>query len=119
LWSSWAEWLAAEAAEQYPTASRRAGLALIALAQGRRRDAWHHFAATSADPRSSAAILPAFLPGIDVAKLPAAAGGLPPPLPDGILLRPTTPPIPDNAQFITDWTREMSITGFRVGEATL
>ncbi|MBK8179442.1 MAG: hypothetical protein IPK67_11260 [Planctomycetes bacterium] len=134
-WNRWAEAVGAEARGAQSDPTRRAALARAALSQGRYDDAWDHFAATGGDPPVAAALLPRFFPGVGepgVQEAPAAAvdfladarGGLPGPLPDGVLLRPSVPPPSLPAAQVAlgrNWIerREMRLEGLRVGASTL
>lgn len=126
--AAWEAWSSAVRAEAQATpsddsrAARRATLARIALAQGRWDDAWDHFAATGADPAICAALLPAFLPGVD--STAASTGGIPGPLPEGTLLRPAIPPPSVPAAQVAlgrNWIerRTMRVDGLEVGAARL
>ena len=117
-WHMWAEWVADEARETAP--ARRAALCLLARAQGRHADAWAHYAKLGADPRWVASVTPYLLPGAPLDS-PVEAGGNLAPLPDGVLLRPFLPPQlvdADAAQTGIAW-RKATVSGIRVGEATL
>ena len=120
-WSDWATAVRAEARADSPDAQRRARLARIALAQGRWDDAWDHFASTGSEPGVCAALLPQFLPGV---ASEVGDGGIPAPLPDGVLLRPAAPPPPVAAAEVSlgrTWIdrREMHMEGLHVGAAVL
>ena len=126
VWLEWAQWVRAEAAETYPTPSRRARLCLLAGLQGRADDAWEHFAALGGDPAWCAAVLPLLAPGVAVetyARVGASAGGLPAALPDGIVLEPQLPPPNRPASEIEPGRRperrHMTLTGLRIGDAVL
>src|SRR5204863_139988 len=103
--------------------ARRAGLARIALAQGRFDDAWDHFAATGGAPEICAALLPGFLPGVAIGSAPEGVavgpGGIVGALPDGVLLAPASPPpavaaAPDAALFRAAGPALASVLGFAV-----
>jgi hypothetical protein len=96
----------------------RARLSILALRQGRDEDAWRHLEAAAGDPALCAALLPRFLPGID-ATTPAGAGGLPPALPDGVVLTPATPPRTRPTENGRVERRSMRVRGLRVGDAVI
>lgn len=93
--TTWARWRAALiAVRANPRDARaRAVLALVALEQGRYRDANEHFAHVASDRALFAALLPRFAPGVP-AGTPLARGGRPQPLAAGTVLRPALPPAP-------------------------
>jgi len=114
-------WRSAVAAAALPgdaVRPARARLAWLALRQGRDGDAWRHLEVAGADPAWLAALLPRFLPGID-ASTAAGAGGLPPALPDGVVLTPATPPRTRAIERGRVERRSMRVRGLRVGEAVI
>ncbi len=131
-WQNWAAAVGAEAGASEPDPMRRAGLAQIALAQGRWDDAWDHFAATGGEPAVCAALLPSFLPGVrpgasanaDANGFSVGKGGLVSALPDGVLLRPAAPPPSVPAAEVAlgrAWIerREMRLDRLQIGAAEL
>lgn len=115
-WKTWGEWLAAEGRAESSDPERRAGLLSMAIDQARWTDAWAHFERLGAAPPWAAAVLPRLLPGVP-ASHPVTAGGLPEPLPDGVLLRPAIPPrIPDDPPYSLR-PRRSAFSGLRVGES--
>jgi len=111
-WKRFAELLSAEARGAAPDPSRRAELALLALAQRRWEDAWARFADCAASPAIAAALLPRFLPGAAKGDLPADGAVLAPALPP---LVPGGPEIPRGAV----QRRAMKIDALAVGQAKL
>ena len=90
-WLRWSELLVRRAGGTLAEAEL-AELALVTLAQGRDQDGWRHLAALAErSPERAAGILPRFFPGVPP-EFAAVTGGLPPPLPDGVVLRPALPP---------------------------
>ncbi len=96
----------------------RARLSVLALRQSRDDDAWRHLEIAGADPALLAALLPHFLPGVD-ASTAAGAGGLPPTLPDGVVLTPATPPRTRAVERGRVERRSMRVRGLRVGDAVI
>ncbi len=115
---TWARWIAAEAAAGVPDPTRRAGLLLVAARQSRHEEAWAHLGALVSDPGRAAAVLPILLPGVPPGT-PAAEGGLPVALPDGVLLRPAPPPAPPGDPAGSLRPRHMEVRGLRVGAAVV
>lgn len=113
---SWAGWLIAESGAETPDPRRRAGLALLAARQSRHEDAWTHLAALTGGPDWACAVLPALLPGVPSGTR-AGVGGLPGPLPDGVLLTPAPPPAPPGAPAASLVPRHAEVRGLRIGEA--
>ena len=114
----WARLLREEAAAPGADAERLAVLCLLARSQGRARDAWRHFESLSAHPRGAAAVMPFLLPGVP-AHTAVEPGGVPAPLPDGVVLRPLAPPAQGKVPVgVLEW-RTARIEGLRVGEAVL
>lgn len=117
-WTRWADLVEAEgrAADGDPAA--RAGLFVLALRQGRTRDAWTHFARLTASPGWAARVLPLALPGVGAA-VGVGAGGRVAPLPDGALLQPALPPTRGDGGGPgpgLEWGRAV-VRGLRVGDA--
>ena len=117
-WSSWARWLGEEAGAEEPGPRRRAGLLLLAREQGRWRDAWVHLERLGGFPEWAAAAMPHLLPGVP-AKSALGRGGLPGPLPDGVLLRPAPPPALEAKTRGRIGTRSARVEGLRIGEAVV
>lgn len=94
-WLLWSEWLTSQDAETSveKAAARRAGLAWLALEQGRNEDAWRHFTACANAPEWMALLMPRFLPGTPPEYAPGAAGR-PEELPDAVLFTPCIPSMP-------------------------
>jgi len=110
-WELWADWVADES----PEAS--ASLALLAVAQARYADAWAHLDLAAADPAQAAMVLPHLWPGVPLGS-PIEAGGVPGALPDGVLLRPTLPPVGTDPEHPPRaWTA--TAAGLRVGDAVI
>ena len=89
-WKSWSALVEAESHAGRSDPERNLRLALLAAAQGRSDDAWRH-CATIDDPAWLALLMPRFLPGVPAGS-PAGVGGVPGPLPDGVVLSPSLPP---------------------------
>lgn len=116
-WEKWGAALGAEAAAP-GNAERRARLALLALEQRRFEDAWAHLAATSADARWTAAILPRFLPGVPP-RSASGIGGRVSALPDGVALSPSLPPPSRETTTGRVDRRSMSISELAIGDAVI
>jgi len=116
-WLKWSEWLVGdkELIGREEAASRRAGLAWLALEHGRNEDAWAHFAACADSPKWMALLMPRFLPGTPALHRPQAAGrpGL---LPNGVLLEPCIPSVPASLSGML-LAREATIRDLHVGDA--
>ncbi|MBK7876446.1 MAG: hypothetical protein IPJ77_11950 [Planctomycetes bacterium] len=93
--ATWTQWRTAllAARARSDDARARATLALVALEQGRYRDANAHLARAAAEPALLASLLPRFVPGVPAGTL-LARGARPPKLADGAVLRPALPPVP-------------------------
>lgn len=113
-WELWASLVEAEAASREADPRRRAGLALLARAQGRDADAWAHLAATGADPRWTATTLPYLFPGIGFEAAPGG-GGRPARLSDGARLAPALPPDAHDVLFGRSAKSELRLRGLEVG----
>lgn len=117
-WKTWRTALERTLAAEDPAS--RARLALVALAQGRHRDAWQHFEHCAPEPALLAALLPCFVPGVERGTL-LAQGGRAAPLADGAVFRPALPPHVAPApgtdpRFVR---RAVALGGIVVGGATL
>lgn len=118
VWERWGAWLAAEGSGDAIDARRRAGLAVLAVHQGRWEDAWAHFERLGAAPEWALAVAPLFVPGVPVEHL-ATANDPTRALPDGILLRPAVPPRPADDPPTSLRPRECLVRGLRIGQAVL
>ena len=116
-WLEWSEWLVGEVEGDATeaAAARRAGLACLALEQGRNEDAWRHFSACKEAPEWLALLMPRFLPGLSAEHAPGLAGR-PGVLPDAVLFRPCIPSLPPNDSGVL-LAREATIRDLRVHEA--
>lgn len=112
-WKLWSEWLTSDPSED--RAARRAGLALLALEQGRSEDAWQHFAACSESPEWMARLMPSLLPGVPI-ETELLASGRVPQLENAALLRPSIPSIPTHDSGMV-LARSATVRDLRVGEA--
>jgi hypothetical protein len=116
-WILWAQEMTLAANREKRELEPRAGLALLALANGRWSDAWFHFRACDASKEWMSALLPSFLPGVP--RLTKLDSDRSPPLRDGAELRPSLPPPSDHAIEGHIDVRSMTIESFVVGDATL
>lgn len=119
--ATWRAWRSAlERVLATDDAAARARLALVALEQGRYRDAWGHFERCASDPSVVAALLPRFVPGVERGT-PLAYGGRAEPLADGVVLRPALPPplapVPGADARLA--RRTLALGGITVGSATI
>ncbi len=119
-WNLWAKALQQEARESDPAA--RATLCILARAQGRMGDAWKHYERLGADPAWVAAVTHYLLPGAPLDSK-VLMGGVLAPLPNGVLLRPCLPPLPELKEGQVPalpggvlW-RKASVRHMRIGEA--
>ncbi len=116
-WKAWSEWLALgkQADGEAKLAAVRAGLAWLALDQGRNEDAWTHFAACAQAPEWMALLMPRFLPGTPAAHKPGAAGW-PGKLENGTLFTPCIPSLPPSPSGVL-LARAATVRNLRVGDA--
>ena len=124
VWARWAELVREVSRTERPdtpgapdaSARAHALLAELALAHGRWDDVWVHAAKLADAPALLAALGPHVAPGAPWSAT-GGAGGLPGPLPDGILLRPGLPP--PNPERPLGWpdTRTVVVEGLKIGDA--
>ena len=113
-WTSWAEWIEAEALAAEPSPARRVALCLLARAQGRDEDAWGHLAAAGGDPSWVATGLPYLWPGIATDIAPGS-GARPAALPNGVRLVPALPPGSDAVMRTIVPRAEMVLRNLQIG----